>query len=152
MGLAHVLSLRSTCKRLAVGCVITDEQLERVNAVGYNGGAKGFPHECRKDETGNCGDIHAEMNAHAKLSEKDVRKVYFITSNPCEICAKLIVNSGASKVYIAANSYRSNVGLKVLEQAGIPVMKAEPEHQLVNRTQEALIHMKSGTQKILEDR
>jgi len=121
LGLAQTLSRRSTCERLKTGCVITDKALERVYSVGYNGGAKGLPHACRKEDEGNCGDIHAEVNAHAKLGERDTEKVYFLTTIPCETCAKLIINSGASKVYVANKEYRSKLGLEILGLAEIPV-------------------------------
>lgn len=121
MSLAHEICKRSTCKRTRVGCVITSKNLESVYSVGYNGTAKGLPNdECRVDDVGNCGDIHAEVNAMVKIPVKDDHKIFFITISPCEVCAKLIVNSGAWKVYIAGE-YRIPKGNKILAEAGIGV-------------------------------
>lgn len=121
MELAHQIARRSTCKRLQVGCVISSQNLEHIYSVGYNGTAKGLPNdECRVEDTGNCGDIHAEINAMVKVGVRDSHKIFFLTVNPCETCAKLIVNSGAWKVYIAGE-YRIPTGNKILAQSGIGV-------------------------------
>ncbi|MEX0842906.1 MAG: hypothetical protein WD120_01025, partial [Gemmatimonadota bacterium] len=46
MRMAEELAKRSTCRRLAVGTVITDADLENVVGIGYNGNARGFPNDC----------------------------------------------------------------------------------------------------------
>ena len=43
MRMAEELAKRSTCTRLQVGTVITDQRLENVLAIGYNGNARGLP-------------------------------------------------------------------------------------------------------------
>lgn len=118
MNFALQLAARSTCLRLKVGCVITSRDLERVLGIGYNGTAKGFPHECREEEAGNCGDIHAEINALTKAGAHEKDKVLFITNAPCETCAKTIVNSGFTKVFYRG-PYRSELGFEILKKAGI---------------------------------
>ena len=42
MRMAEELAKRSTCARLQVGTVVTDQLLENVLAIGYNGNARGF--------------------------------------------------------------------------------------------------------------
>jgi dCMP deaminase len=122
MKFAILLSSRSTCERLRVGCIITSEDFQRVYSYGYNGNAKGFANQCDSNEPGKCGCIHAEMNALIKCSFMDKQKVIFITQSPCKICAKMIVNSGASRVYYLVN-YRSDEGLEVLSKGNINVFK-----------------------------
>src|SRR2546429_1769531 len=61
MRMAEELAKRSTCARLQVGTVVTDQLLENVLAIGYNGNARGLPNKCDSAVPGNCGCIHSEM-------------------------------------------------------------------------------------------
>lgn len=104
---AESISNLSTCNRLQVGAVITDKFLEHVFSVGYNGNARGEPNRCDDpEEPGNCGCLHAETNALIKCQEHDREKVLFVTTSPCLQCAKLIVNSGFSRIFFT-KPYRS---------------------------------------------
>jgi len=62
MRMAEELAKRSTCERLQVGTVVTDQRLENVLAIGYNGNARGLPNKCDSAVPGSCGCIHSEMN------------------------------------------------------------------------------------------
>ena len=124
MKFALLLSSRSTCERLRVGCIITSSDFQRVYSYGYNGNAKGFTNGCDSSEIGECGCIHAEANALIKCSIMDPRKVIFLTQSPCKMCAKMIVNSGASRVYYYSK-YRSDEGLVALLKGNIMVSKLE---------------------------
>ena len=128
MKFALLLSTRSTCERLNVGCVITSSDFQRIYSYGYNGNAKGFENKCDSLEPGKCGCIHGEANALIKCSVNDPNKVIFITQTPCKMCAKMIVNSGASRVYYFSK-YRLDEGLNVLLKGNIPVFKIELETQ-----------------------
>lgn len=119
MNLAKDLALRSTCKRLAVGCVITSSDYQRVLAIGYNGNAAGLPNECDSDEPGKCGCIHAENNAIIKCADPYAVKVVFCTHQPCKMCAKQLVNLGGIKMVYYNKPYRLEEGLEVLTAAGI---------------------------------
>ena len=121
MDFATSLTRRATCKRLQVGCVITSEDMTQIYGFGYNGTAKGFPHDdCKADQPGGCGCVHSEQNALIKVRTNDPRKVVFVTAQPCVMCAKLMINSGISKVYYRA-TYRSDEGLDLFKKAGIEV-------------------------------
>ncbi len=122
MKFALLLSSRSTCERLKVGCIITSSDFQRVYSYGYNGNARGFSNACDSSEPGKCGCIHAELNALIKCSTYDPDKVIFVTRSPCKMCAKMIVNSGASQVCYFSN-YRSGEGLEVLERGKIKISK-----------------------------
>src|SRR2546427_7404813 len=64
MDFAMSLTRRATCKRFQVGSVITSEDMTQIYAFGYNGTAKGFPHDdCKADQPGGCGCVHSEQNA-----------------------------------------------------------------------------------------
>ena len=122
MRMAEELAKRSTCGRLQVGTVVTDFELERVVAIGYNGNARGFPNACDTDVPGACGCIHSEMNALIKAPGDLRKKVVFVTASPCVMCAKLIVQSNVAYVYYR-NRYRNAAGLEILEKAGIPAVE-----------------------------
>lgn len=124
MKFALLLSTRSTCGRLNVGCIIASSDFQRVYSYGYNGNARGFVNKCDSSEPGKCGCIHAEANALIKCSIVDSQKVIFVTKSPCKMCAKMIVNSGSSHVYYFSN-YRLDEGLQVLAQGNINTSKIE---------------------------
>jgi dCMP deaminase len=122
MRMAEELAKRSTCARLQVGTVLTDPRLEHVVALGYNGNARGFPNECDAPDPGRCGCIHSEMNAVVKAPGDMRDKVAFVTASPCAMCAKLMVQANVSHVFYRS-AYRSDAGLRVLEQAGIAAVR-----------------------------
>lgn len=118
MRMAEELAKRSTCARLQVGTVLTDQNLEHVVSIGYNGNARGFPNRCDSTEEGKCGCIHSEMNALVKAPGGLRDKVAFVTASPCKMCAKLMVQANVSHVFYR-QAYRKSDGLEVLEQAGV---------------------------------
>lgn len=120
MKIAEIVAMRSTCKRLQVGAVIVDSSLLHVLSIGYNGNYAGGPNTCDSDEVGHCGCIHSELNALVKVDNRVKDKILFATNMPCKNCAKLIINSGFSKVYYRFD-YRSTEGIKLLKQSNIEV-------------------------------
>ena len=118
MRMAEELGKRSTCVRLQVGTVITDQALENVLAIGYNGNARSLPNRCDSAVPGSCGCIHSEMNALVKAPGSVRDKVVFVSASPCVMCAKLIINSGVSHVFYR-RAYRDPSGIEVLAQGGV---------------------------------
>lgn len=122
MQLAYNLAKRSTCKRLNVGAVVVSTDYSRVYGIGYNGNAQGLPNTCDSDEPGNCGCLHAEDNALLKTNGgAEVAKIVFVTHAPCAYCAKRIINKGGVRRVYYGKKYRSEAGIKILEEAGIEV-------------------------------
>ncbi len=67
--------------------------------------------------------LHAESNAIAKLAKSNNSGLgadLFVTHSPCLDCAKLIYQSGISRVWYGAN-YRDDAGIKFLEKSGVEV-------------------------------
>lgn len=67
--------------------------------------------------------LHAETNAIAKLAKSNDSGLgadLFVTHAPCLDCAKLIYQSGISRVYYG-NNYRDDAGLKFLAKSNIYV-------------------------------
>ncbi len=118
--MAEELAKRSTCARLQVGTVITTPDLTQVLGIGYNGNARGLPNRCDTTEPGRCGCIHSEQNALLKAGAQLPGKLMFVTSSPCVMCAKMVVNGNVAKVYYRTG-YRDTAGLRVLQEAGIQV-------------------------------
>ncbi len=71
--------------------------------------------------------LHAESNAIAKLAKSNNSGLgadLFITHSPCIECAKLIYQSGISRVFYR-EKYRDDAGTEFLEKSGIEVVKVE---------------------------
>lgn len=120
LDLARVLATRSTCKRLAVGTVITTTDYRKVLAVGYNGNASGLPNSCDRDEPGNCGCLHSEENAVINCdAPRSTEKVVFVTHLPCVGCAKRLINLGNVKKIVYGEDYRVRDSIEVLKSVGI---------------------------------
>ena len=118
--IAQAVAQRSTCHRLQVGTVITDENMWSIISVGYNGNYAGGPNVCDSHESGHCGCIHSELNA---LIKPGVGKhTAFITHSPCVSCAKAIINAGIKRIYFK-EAYRDVAGAKLLKKAGLEVIK-----------------------------
>jgi dCMP deaminase len=117
MEIAHIVAKRGTCTRMHVGAVITDASKTRALSVGYNGNAAHLPNICDRVDEGNCGCLHAEMNALLK-APSGPPLILFTTYAPCEACAKAIINAGVTHVYYAS-FYRTSHGLAILGRAGI---------------------------------
>lgn len=121
MRMAEELAKRSTCARLQVGTVVTDAALSNVLGIGYNGNATGLPNQCDSPEPGRCGCIHSEMNALVKAPGSVRDKVVFVTTSPCVMCAKLIIQSGVSHVFYRT-AYRAAEGLDILRLGRVEVV------------------------------
>lgn len=122
MDLAFKLSERSTCSRLQVGCVITNREMTSIEGMGYNGGARKQKNECESLEPGKCGHLHAEINALIKADYSIKDKKVFVTTVPCRMCAKALVNGDIREVFFA-KPYRDNSSVEILKADGISVFQ-----------------------------
>ena len=127
MQFAETIARRSTCKRLAVGTVITTTDYRKVLAVGYNGNASGLANTCDRDEAGNCGCLHSEENAAINCdAPRETRKFVFVTHLPCAACAKRLINLGNVEKILYRNDYRKTESIDMLESVGIQVGQFNP--------------------------
>jgi dCMP deaminase len=126
MELAFALSSRSTCRRLAVGCVITSTDHRKVLSVGYNGNATGLDNDCDGHEPGKCGCLHAEENAVINADvPRSVEKFVYCTNEPCVLCAKRLINLGGVRRVMFVEPYR--LGARAtLARAGIKAFQMDP--------------------------
>lgn len=71
--------------------------------------------------------LHAESNAIAKLArstESGLGADLFVTTAPCLDCAKLIHQSGISRVWFSS-AYRDDAGVRFLKASGVEVNQYE---------------------------
>lgn len=126
--IAEVVAKTSTATRLKVGAVAVKDH--RILSVGYNGTPPGFDNNCETlNEDGSTVTrpevIHAEQNAIYKMARDGQSALgadLFVTHAPCVECAKAIKTSGFRKVWYK-NQYRSDDGIKFLQQLGVEVEK-----------------------------
>lgn len=130
MKVAETFAELSSARRLHVGCIIVKD--DRVVSIGYNGMPAGWDNNCEEvvqhsDDTVTLKTkpevLHAETNAIAKLarsSESGLGSSLFVTHAPCIDCAKLIYQSGISKVYYR-NQYRNTDGIDFLKQCNVEI-------------------------------
>lgn len=103
MAMAVLISSRSACERLHVGCVLVSAGTHpnRVIAAGYNGFLPGAPHcSCVRDGHEQA-TVHAEQNAIADAAKRGVSVMgatVYVTHFPCINCAKILASAGVGTI------------------------------------------------------
>lgn len=137
MDITRLVSKRSTCLRRHVGAVIVRDK--RILATGYNGAPRGIAHceetGCLREKLGIpsgqqqelCRGIHAEQNAIIQAAVSGVSiedsQIYSVTQ-PCVVCAKMIINSGIRKV-IYQDTYPDELSKQMFDEARVELIKVE---------------------------
>ncbi|MCR4284846.1 MAG: cytidine/deoxycytidylate deaminase family protein [archaeon] len=133
MDIAETVAKRATCDRGRSGCVIAKNK--QILVTGYVGSPKGLPH-C--DEVGHQMEewihsdgikrmhcvrtTHAEQNAicqAAKLGIPIEGATIYCKMVPCQVCAKMIVNTGIKRVVCEKIYHAGGETGKLFQQAGI---------------------------------
>ena len=133
LSIAHLVSRRSTCLRRRVGALFVKNK--RILSTGYNGAPTKIEHckktGCLRDKlrvpSGErhelCRGLHAEQNAilQAALHGVSVRgaKMY-ATTQPCIICAKMLINAGVGEIVIEGR-YPDKLAREFFKKAKIKV-------------------------------
>ena len=137
LGIAELVSKRSTCLRRSVGAVLVKDK--RILATGYNGAPANIKHceatgcvrEKLKIPSGErhelCRGLHGEQNAFLQAalhgtSLKDA--TLYCTTQPCIICAKMIINAGIKEIVIKGG-YPDKMAREILREAKIKVRTAK---------------------------
>jgi dCMP deaminase len=123
MQIAHDVATRATCLRRQVGAVIVRDR--RILLTGYNGAPKGQEHcidvGCHM-VGGHCVRcLHAEQNAiiqGAYFGVSTSGATLYCTHQPCNMCAKMIVNAGIVKLIIGGE-YPDEFAMEILNEAKI---------------------------------
>ena len=97
--LVLLTSKRSTCHKLAVGCILVKDN--RIISQGYNGYLCGLPHNPIIRDGHNIGTIHAEQNAIIDCAKRGVScdgAIAYITHYPCINCFKFLYMGGIKDI------------------------------------------------------
>jgi dCMP deaminase len=131
MQIAQDVSTRATCLRRLVGAVIVMDK--RILTTGYNGAPHGLPHCTEvgcKMQDGHCvRTLHAEQNAIVQGSLYGVSlkgASLYVTCQPCNNCAKMIINAGIRKV-VFDGEYPDDFAMELFSQAGLEIIRLKPE-------------------------
>lgn len=134
LDIAHLGAKRATCIRRQCGAVIVKDN--EVISTGYNGAPKGLPHcdenSCLRKKlnipSGErheiCRATHAEMNAIAQAAKRGAsieNADIYITTSPCAMCSKLIINSGIKRIFLDNYDYPDQLGLSMLIDASVKI-------------------------------
>jgi dCMP deaminase len=121
--IAKKISELSHAKRKKVGSIIVKDSV--IISDGFNGTPTGFENNC-EDIEGNTKwyTLHSEANAIMKLvrigGTSAIGATLYITLSPCKECAKLILQSGISKV-IYLEEYKDISGVTFLKDSNINI-------------------------------
>ncbi len=128
MSTAILLSSRSTCNRLHVGCVLVKDK--RIISGGYNGFLAGAPHESIIVDNHEIATVHAEQNAIADCASRGVSvngASCYITHYPCINCAKILAASQIKNIFYL-NDYKNDKNVeKLLNDVNIKATKLKKE-------------------------
>ncbi|MFH1846144.1 MAG: dCMP deaminase family protein [Candidatus Omnitrophota bacterium] len=138
LSISKLVATRSTCMRRQVGAVVVKNK--QILATGYNGAPSGIRHcdavGCIRQElnvpSGErhelCRALHAEQNAFLQAARHGVNldgASLYVTTQPCSICAKMIINAGIKKV-IMQGAYPDELALQYLQEANIEMKVVKP--------------------------
>lgn len=135
MTIAREVATRSTCLRRRVGAILVREK--RILATGYNGAPRGLAHcaeygclrATQQVPSGErheiCRGLHAEQNALLQAATHGVPvegAVLYCTTQPCVMCAKMLINVGVKDIFIA-EGYPDALAGEMLREAGVQVTR-----------------------------
>ena len=143
MKMAQIWASNSYARRNKVGALIVKDGM--IISDGFNGTPSGFENECEEvipcantctnlfcQDCEYCKEhklktkpyvLHAEANAILKVARStnsSVGATLYCTMSPCLECAKLIIQSGITRL-VYTEQYRDTSGLELLERAGIEI-------------------------------
>ena len=134
MEIAHLVATRATCPRRSVGAILVKDR--RILATGYNGAPRGISHcpdhGSTTDWPGGClraghciRALHAEQNAllqAAMIGTPCEGATIYVTCQPCNMCAKMIINAGIEKV-IYEGDYPDEFSIELFREAGLELQR-----------------------------
>lgn len=130
MATAMLMSTRSPCERLHVGCVIVSggERKNRIVAAGYNGFLPGGSHTSRVRDGHEQATVHAEQNAVADAARRGSSVegcIAYVTHYPCINCAKILAAAGIAEVRYREDYKNDELVAPLLAEAGVKVLQLE---------------------------
>lgn len=146
MAQSHLLALRSTCTRLAVGATIVREK--RIIAGGYNGSISGDEHcidvGCYVVDNHCVRTVHAEVNALLQCSKYGTSTNgadLYVTHFPCLQCTKAIIQAGIKRVYYATDYKNDSYANELFEKANVKVVHVPFDVQKIDYLKDEKLHL-----------
>jgi dCMP deaminase len=124
--LAKLVSKRSPCERLHVGCVLVKEN--RIISTGYNGFLPGAEHKSIVLDGHEQATVHAEQNAISDCAKRGVcvdGAQAYITHYPCINCFKVLVAAGVKEIYYLEDYRNSPVVAELCSGTDISLKRIE---------------------------
>ena len=137
MNIAHLVAERSTCLRRRVGAVAVKDK--RILATGYNGAPSKVAHcldiGCLREQLGVpsgqrheiCRGLYAEQNAIIQAARYGIDiegSSIYITTEPCSVCAKMLINAGIKEI-VFATAYPDKLSEELLGETDILIRCVE---------------------------
>ena len=123
MSIAFLISSRSTCERLHVGCVLVKDT--RIISVGYNGFLPKLPHKSCIRDGHEQATVHSEQNAITDCAKRGVptdNATAYITHYPCINCCKILCAAGIKKIFYHSDYKNDPLVGELLLMANINVV------------------------------
>ena len=120
MSVAYLISARSSCSRLHVGCVIVKD--DRIVSTGYNGHLPGTEHTSVIRDGHEQMTIHAETNAVSDAAKRGVSlngSVAYVTHIPCLNCTKILIASGISSIIFSEHYNDNDLVILLCQQSNV---------------------------------
>jgi dCMP deaminase len=121
---AKLLSSRSSCNRLHVGCVLVKDN--RIISSGYNGHLSGAKHISIVKNNHEQATVHAEHNAISDAAKRGVstdNTIAYITHYPCLNCFKLLFQAGIKKIIYLDDYNNDEIISELIQQLPIGIIK-----------------------------
>ena len=134
MQIAHLVATRATCPRRSVGALIVKDR--HILATGYNGAPSGLTH-CPENggindwpkgclRAGHCiRSLHAEQNALLQAAKFGIScdgATMYVTCQPCNACAKMVINGGINRV-IYEGDYPDDFSKELFRESKMEVLR-----------------------------
>jgi dCMP deaminase len=129
MSTACLISRRSSCNKLHVGCVLVKDK--RIIATGYNGHIPGQNHVSIVEDGHELATIHAEQNAICDCASRGIHTkdaTAYITHYPCIYCFKFLVAAGIKEI-VYKDDYKNQEYIgqgKLVQEGDIILRKYDP--------------------------
>lgn len=128
MATAFLMSSRSACERLQVGCVLVSsgEHKNRIIAAGYNGFLPGARHCSHVRDGHELATVHAEQNAIADAARRGISlegSTAYITHFPCVSCCKILAAAGIKGVKYYSDYKNDPLVHELFAETGIRVQQ-----------------------------
>lgn len=141
MNMAKVAGTRSNCLSRQLGAVVVRDKM--ILSTGYNGTPRNITN-CNENGCPRCNDknnvsgtnldkcycVHAEENSIIQAAYHGMNikgSTIYALNSPCVFCTKSIINGGITRIVYNTGYTADEDSKKLLEEAGIPIEKLDPE-------------------------